>query len=204
MIFSVFAHIIAAYFLGSISPSILLSRAYDIKDPRTQGSGGTGATNVYRAHGAKMAGLTLLGDVFKTWITLLPLHYYAAPAWAIVPIGLALFIGHCYPIYHQFQGGKGVVVTATILLFMSSSIALFAYLVWGMMFLMFARVSVASLSSAILSTMVSISFLSPQEWTLLLFLTLAMIYMHRENLLRLREGRERRLFERPKRKIKDQ
>jgi glycerol-3-phosphate acyltransferase PlsY len=194
MIFSVIAHIIAAYFMGGITPSILLSRAYEWSDPRTQGSGSTGATNAYRVYGPRFALLTLLGDIGKTWLALLPLHYYAAPAWAIVPIGLAIFIGHCYPIYHQFQGGKGVAVSATLLLCMSVPIALFAFLVWVVTFLLCARASVSSLTAALLSTIVSISFLSPQEWMLLLLLTLSMCYTHRENLKRLLSGREDRLF----------
>ncbi len=100
--------VVAAYLLGSISSAILVCRIMGLPDPRTQGSNNPGATNVLRIGGKKAAAITLVGDCLKGLIPLLLAHGLAQEPAALAATGLAAFLGHLYPIFFGFQGGKGV------------------------------------------------------------------------------------------------
>src|SRR5687768_16599119 len=98
--------VIAAYLLGSISFAIVVSRLMGLPDPRSYGSKNPGATNVLRTGRTAAAVLTLAGDAAKGWLAAWLAGRYLPDAMALA--GLAAFIGHLYPVYHRFQGGKGV------------------------------------------------------------------------------------------------
>ena len=98
----------AGYLVGSIATAILVSRALGVADPRSGGSGNPGATNVLRLAGRKAAALTLAGDVLKGVVPVLVARAADLPPAVVALVGLAAFIGHLYPVYFGFQGGKGV------------------------------------------------------------------------------------------------
>src|SRR5471032_1580969 len=103
--------VIVAYLIGSISFAIVVSHAFGIADPRSYGSKNPGATNVLRSGKKIAAALTLLGDALKGWFAVTIAQYFAAElqldGLAIALVGLAAFLGHLYPLYFRFQGGKG-------------------------------------------------------------------------------------------------
>ena len=102
------ALLIIAYLLGSISSAILLSKLMGFKDPRSEGSNNPGATNVLRIAGKKAAFLTLVGDCLKGLIPVLAAHWLGFDSLVIALTAFAAFSGHCFPIFFNFQGGKGV------------------------------------------------------------------------------------------------
>jgi len=100
--------IVSAYLLGSIAFGIVVSRLFGLPDPRTVGSGNPGATNVLRSGKKLAAALTLLGDVVKGWLPVWLAMQSDMLMWVVAYVSLAVFIGHLYPIFYKFQGGKGV------------------------------------------------------------------------------------------------
>ena len=104
--------VVAAYLLGSISFAVLMSKAFGLADPRTYGSGNPGATNVLRSGKKAAAALTLLGDAAKGWVAVFIAIRFAphdvSGLWLVALVALAVFLGHLFPIFLRFQGGKGV------------------------------------------------------------------------------------------------
>jgi len=126
--------IVGAYLVGSIAFGILVSKLYGLPDPRTVGSGNIGATNVARS-GKKMAAvLTLLGDVFKGWFPVWIALQSGMLMWVVSGVGLAVFFGHLYPLYHGFKGGKGVATALGVMLAISSWLGLAALATWLVVF----------------------------------------------------------------------
>ncbi|MCB1799073.1 MAG: glycerol-3-phosphate acyltransferase, partial [Gammaproteobacteria bacterium] len=100
--------IIAAYLMGSISSAIVVCRLMGLPDPRTQGSNNPGATNVLRIGGRKAAAITLLGDSLKGFVPVALCHLLDRPEQTFAVVGAAAFLGHLYPVFFGFRGGKGV------------------------------------------------------------------------------------------------
>ncbi len=181
---------ILAYLLGSLSFAILLSRLFGTADPRAQGSGNPGATNMLRLAGRRMAMLTLLGDLLKG---LLPVLIAAAlglatqrQAW----IGLAAVIGHLYPLYFRFQGGKGVATAAGMLLGLYPPAALLAAAAWLLTFVLTRTSSLAALIATPL-TLPLLAWQRPEALLPMSALTVLIVWRHRGNLRDLFAGRER-------------
>ena len=111
--------VVAAYLLGSVSFAVVVSKAFDLPDPHEYGSGNPGATNVLRTGNKLAAVLTLVGDGVKGWLAVLLAEMARsaldAPEWVVPGAALAVFLGHLYPVFHQFKGGKGVSTAAGIL-----------------------------------------------------------------------------------------
>lgn len=105
-----------AYLVGSISSAIIVCRLMGLPDPREQGSGNPGATNVMRIGGKKAAAITFLGDFLKGLLPVLAAKFIGAPSILLAFVGLAAFIGHLYPVFFGFKGGKGVATSAGVLL----------------------------------------------------------------------------------------
>lgn len=179
-----------AYLLGSLSFAILLSRLAGGPDPRDSGSGNPGASNMLRLAGKKLAILTLLGDVSKG---LLPVLVAAAwhfniqqQAW----IGLAAVVGHLYPVYFRFRGGKGVATAAGMLLGLYPPAALLAVSAW---LLSFQLTRISSLA-ALIATPLTLPLLAWQQPGALLPMSALcglIVWRHRGNLRDLFAGRER-------------
>ncbi|MGY2292331.1 glycerol-3-phosphate 1-O-acyltransferase PlsY [Pseudomonas sp. SDO528_S397] len=181
---------IFAYLLGSLSFAILLSRLTGNPDPRMSGSGNAGATNMLRLAGKKLAVLTLFGDVCKG---LLPVLIATAcglslqqQAW----IGVCAVLGHLFPLYFRFRGGKGVATAAGMLLGIYPPAALLAILAWLLTFYLTRTSSLA----ALIATPLTLPLLAWQEPAALVpmsVLTLLIVWRHRGNLRDLFAGRER-------------
>jgi glycerol-3-phosphate acyltransferase PlsY len=179
-----------AYLLGSLSFAILLSRLAGGPDPRDGGSGNPGASNMLRLAGKKLAILTLLGDLSKGLLPVLvaaALHFnIQQQAW----IGLAAVIGHLYPVFFRFRGGKGVATAAGMLLGLYPPAALLAVGAW---LLSFQLTRISSLA-ALIATPLTLPLLAWQQPGALLPMSALcglIVWRHRGNLRDLFAGRER-------------
>ena len=183
--------IVAAYLLGSISFGILISRMFGLPDPRTVGSGNPGATNVLRS-GKKMAAvLTLLGDAFKGWFPVWLALQSGMLMWVVSVVGFAVFLGHLYPIYYRFKGGKGVATALGILLALSGWLGLAVLLAWVLVFAIWRYSSLAAIVAALLAPLFAYFLLPYDDYLLLtLAITVFLIWRHRSNIQKLLAGTE--------------
>jgi glycerol-3-phosphate acyltransferase PlsY len=182
---------ILAYFVGSISFGIVFSKLFKLKDPRSFGSKNIGATNVMRSGKKLPAVLTLLGDLLKGSLMIFIGQYLGFEKNEIFLVAGAVFLGHLFPIYHQFKGGKGVATAFGILLVIHSKVALMLLATWLFIFLI-TRISslsalIASIALPIMAYFMNtdIGFLS-----LCLFLSLLLIYRHKQNIQKLLQRQE--------------
>jgi acyl-phosphate glycerol-3-phosphate acyltransferase len=186
--------ILAAYLLGSISSAIIVCRLMGLPDPRTQGSNNPGATNVLRIGGKKAAAITLLGDSLKGLLPMLVGHALGADPSVLAGIGLAAFIGHLYPVFFGFKGGKGVATALGVQFGLYWPIGLCVAAVW----LFVARVLKISSLSGLISMALAPLFvwLFWDEKTLIgmqLIITGLLIWRHRSNIRNLLDGTEGRI-----------
>lgn len=183
--------VIAAYLLGSISFGILVSKAFGLPDPRTVGSGNPGATNVLRS-GKKLAALlTLLGDAAKGWLPVWLAQYYALPVEMVCWIAVAVFLGHLYPVFYRFKGGKGVATALGVLLAFSPLLAGLALLSWIVVFALTRFSSLAALTAAALAPGFAWLLLPQVGYIIVVFvLSLLLIWRHRSNIRKLLDGSE--------------
>ena len=183
--------IVAAYLLGSISFGILISRMFGLPDPRTVGSGNPGATNVLRS-GKKLAALlTLLGDAFKGWFPVWLALQSGMLMWVVSWVGFAVFLGHLYPLYYRFKGGKGVATALGVLLALSGWLGLAVLVVWIVVFAIWRYSSLAAIVAALLAPVVAYFLLPYQDYLLLtLVITVLLIWRHRSNIQKLLAGTE--------------
>ncbi|MFV3366609.1 glycerol-3-phosphate 1-O-acyltransferase PlsY [Pseudomonas sp. NY15435] len=181
---------ILAYLLGSLSFAVLLSRLFGTADPRASGSGNPGATNMLRLAGKKIAILTLLGDLAKGLLPVLIARMIGLSDVQQAWVGLAAVIGHLYPLYFNFRGGKGVATAAGMLLALYPPAALLAAVAWLVTFKLSRTSSLASL----VATPLTLPLLAWQEPSALLPMTVLtglIVWRHRSNLRDLIAGRER-------------
>ncbi|NVZ08355.1 glycerol-3-phosphate 1-O-acyltransferase PlsY [Allochromatium humboldtianum] len=186
--------IIAAYLLGSVSSAIIVCRLMGLPDPRTQGSNNPGATNVLRIGGKKAAAITLVGDSFKGLIPMLVGHALGAGPAVLAGIGLAAFIGHLYPVFFGFKGGKGVATALGVQFGLYWPIGLCVAAVW----LFVAKVLKISSLSGLISMALAPVFvwLFWDEKALIgmqLIITGLLIWRHRSNIRNLLDGTEDRI-----------
>ncbi len=178
------------YLLGSLSFAVLLSRLFGTADPRASGSGNPGATNMLRLAGKKIAILTLLGDLAKGLLPVLIARLLGLSDMQQAWVGLAAVIGHLYPLYFNFRGGKGVATAAGMLLALYPPAALLAAVAWLVTFKLSRTSSLASL----VATPLTLPLLAWQEPSALLPMTVLtglIVWRHRSNLRDLIAGRER-------------
>lgn len=184
-------YIVAAYLLGSVSFGILISRAFSLPDPRTVGSGNPGATNVLRSGNKTAAILTLLGDAAKGWLTVWLAMHYGLGQWLVCAIALAVFLGHLYPIYYGFKGGKGVATALGILLAISSWLGLCVLLTWLLAFAVWRYSSLSALIAAGMSPVYALLLAEQRAYALMAaVLALFMFWRHRSNIRNLLNGTE--------------
>jgi glycerol-3-phosphate acyltransferase PlsY len=179
-----------AYLLGSLSFAIVLSRLSGGPDPRASGSGNPGATNMFRVAGKRLAILTLVGDLLKGLLPVLVANLLDFNLQQQAWIGLAAVIGHLYPLYFNFRGGKGVATAAGMLLGLYPPAALLAVAAW---LLAFSLTRTSSLA-ALIATPLTLPLLAWQQPAALLpvcALTGLIVWRHRNNLRDLFAGRER-------------
>ncbi len=184
--------IILAYFIGSISFGILLSKIFKIQDPRSFGSKNPGATNVMRSGKKFVALLTLLGDMLKgTLVVLIAKYYLNFNDDQVLLIAAVVFIGHLFPVYYQFKGGKGVATALGVLLAIDSNIAILVLLIWLIVFLVSRISSLSAITAALCLPIIAFFMHIDQNFLWLsLFLSMFLIYRHKENIKNLLEKKE--------------
>lgn len=182
--------ILFSYLVGSIPTGVIVSKFLG-KDPRQGGSGNIGATNVMRTVGKGAGAITLVGDMVKGAIpVLLVSRVYPDPA-LISIAAFAAFLGHLYPIFLSFKGGKGVATAAGIFLVLSPLSFFLAVLVFGVVVVKTRYVSLASLSAGgAMPLFISLFSASKTYIILAIFVAILILYRHRDNIQRLIEGRE--------------
>src|SRR5215813_3250680 len=189
------AVIVGAYLIGSVSFAVVASKLYGLPDPHEYGSGNPGATNVLRTGNKAAAALTLAGDGAKGWLAVV-LSQYAAPAFGapdgtVPAAALAVFLGHLFPIFHGFAGGKGVATAAGIMLAVSWPLTLGLGVVWLVMAFGFKISSLAALTVALLAPIGAFYRFgnTPTAWIWVPIAAL-LFWRHRSNIRKLITGSE--------------
>lgn len=194
---------VLAYLMGSLSFAVIVSRLMGLSDPRTFGSKNPGATNVLRSGSKKAAILTLLLDAVKGWLPLMLVKWFGQPFGladgTLAMVGLAAFLGHVFPVFFSFKGGKGVATALGVLLGLNGWLGLAAALIWLFMAWAFRFSSLASITSALLAPVVYVMG-SDALWDMsksvalaVTVMALMLLYRHAENINRLIKGTESRL-----------
>ncbi len=186
--------LVAAYLLGSISFAVVTSRAFGIADPRTYGSGNPGATNVLRSGKKLAAALTLLGDAAKGWVAVVLAKHLALGDVQVALIALAVFLGHLFPVFLKFKGGKGVATALGVLLALNAWLGLAALATWLLIALVFRLSSLAALTAAFLAPIYAALLGMPCGWVWAsVAMSLLLIWRHKRNIRNLLAGQESRI-----------
>ena len=185
------AWIIAAYLIGSISFGIIFSKLFSLPDPRTVGSGNIGATNIARSGKKLPAILTLLGDAFKGWLPVWLALQTDMLMWVVAAVGLAVFFGHLYPIYHKFKGGKGVATALGVMLAVSGWLALACLITWVIVFAISRISSLSAIVAAALSPIYAWFLLPYKNYVMMvLVMSVMLVWRHKSNIQKLLAGTE--------------
>lgn len=188
--------IIIAYCIGSISSAIVVCKLMGLPDPRKEGSCNPGATNVLRIGGKKAAVITLIGDLLKGFIPVFAAKLYGFDTLSLSLITFAAFIGHLYPVFFKFQGGKGVATALGCLLALAWPLALAVTLTWLLVAIIFRYSSLAAIVTALLAPIYAF-FLTNWNYTILsIIMSLLLLYRHKKNISNLCHGKEKKMFKR--------
>ena len=194
---------VVAYLVGSLSFAVIVSRAMGLNDPRTYGSKNPGATNVLRSGSKAAAVVTLLLDAFKGWLPVMLVKWFGEPYGlgdgTVALVGLAAFVGHLFPVFFRFVGGKGVATALGVLLAISGILGLATAATWLVVAYAFRYSSLASLVAALFAPVYYI-FGDGVAWAMDKYILLAiavmsllLVWRHAENIGRLVKGTESRL-----------
>ncbi len=194
---------LAGYLIGSLSFAVIVSRFMGLNDPRTFGSKNPGATNVLRSGNKAAAILTLLLDAAKGWLPVVLVKWYG-PAFGLgdgtmAMVGLAAFLGHVFPVFFKFEGGKGVATALGVLLGFSAWLGLATALIWLVMAVVFRYSSLASITAALMAPVVYVLgdgglwVMSKSVVLGVALMSLFLLYRHAENINRLIKGTESKL-----------
>jgi glycerol-3-phosphate acyltransferase PlsY len=190
---------LVGYLLGSIPFAVVVSKAFGLADPRSHGSGNPGATNVLRTGHKTAAVLTLLGDALKGWFAVWLATHLGAGALAIAAAGTGAFLGHLFPLFLRFKGGKGVATALGVLAGFSGSLALVAAGAWLLTALLTRYSSLAALVAAIAAPIAAGFLIERIEIvTAVAIMSGLLIWRHRPNIQRLFAGTEPRIGKRTK------
>ena len=190
--------IIAAYLIGSLSFAVIVSKYYGMDDPRTYGSGNPGATNVLRSGKKKAAALTLLGDAVKGLVAVIlarclqdALDLSDA---TIALVAIAALVGHMWPIFFNFKGGKGVATALGVLLALSPATALLCALIWLVMAFGFKVSSLAALVATVCAPIFAFFMMPHASWAwATVFIATLVLYRHKSNIQNLLQGKESKI-----------
>jgi glycerol-3-phosphate acyltransferase PlsY len=182
---------LGAYLLGSLSAAIILCKLLGLPDPRTQGSRNPGATNVLRIAGKKTAALVLLGDMLKGLIPVVVARALDAEPHIVAAVGLAAFLGHLYPLFFGFHGGKGVATALGVLLGSIWPVALATAATWLLMAKVFRISSLAAIAAAAAAPFYAWLFAeSTPLLVMVCVISIMLLWRHRTNIQRLLGGAE--------------
>lgn len=186
--------IIFAYLLGSISSAILVCRLMGLPDPRTTGSRNPGTTNVLRLGSKPAAVITLLGDMLKGLLPMLLAQFLEAEPMALAGAGLAAFLGHLYPVFFHFQGGKGVATALGVFLGYAWLVGLAIIATWLLVALL-SRISSLSALTAFLLAPLYVWWLAPSLEMILaaVIITLMLLWRHHDNIRKIIAGTESKM-----------
>jgi len=183
--------IVTAYLLGSISSAIIVCRLMGLPDPRSQGSNNPGATNVLRIGGKKPAAITLFGDTLKGFIPVLVANLMEAEGNTLAAVAMAVFLGHLYPIFFRFQGGKGVATALGVQFGLSWMIGGAVAAVW--LFMAYV-IKISSLSALVSMALAPVIIWLVTDSTILtimsVVMTILLFWRHRSNIQKLITGDE--------------
>jgi len=185
---------LAAYLFGSISTAVLIARAMGLQDPREVGSRNPGATNILRYGGKTAAVLTLIGDILKGVIPVLIARALAADAVIITLCGFAAFLGHLFPVFFSFRGGKGVATALGVWFALNPWVGLALLATWILMALLFRYSSLAALTASAAAPLY-VAWLSPGTPYLatMIVMSAILIFRHRSNIRNLIAGTETKI-----------
>ncbi|HZW24413.1 MAG TPA: glycerol-3-phosphate 1-O-acyltransferase PlsY [Gallionella sp.] len=190
--------VIAAYLIGSISFAVLMSKAFGLADPRTYGSGNPGATNVLRSGKKAAAVLTLLGDAAKGWVAVfaaIELAPHDGQGLLMVAlVSLAVFLGHVFPVFLKFKGGKGVATALGVLLALSGWLGLAVLATWLLVAVVFRYSSLAALVAAVGAPIYAmVLILRPELVFAVAIMSMLLIWRHKGNIQNLLTGKESKI-----------
>ena len=186
--------VVFAYLLGSLSAAIITCKLMGLPDPRSEGSRNPGATNVLRYGGKKAAAITLFGDMLKGLLPVLLARVANADDSVVAATAMAAFLGHLYPLFFGFHGGKGVATALGVLLGVSWPVAIALLLTWLVMARIFKISSLSALTAAVLSPAYMWLFEPGNVFiSLSIAIALLLLWRHRSNIQRLLAGREEKI-----------
>ena len=199
---------LAAYLLGSLSFAVIVTRVMGLSDPRTYGSKNPGATNVLRSGSKAAAIITLLLDAVKGWLPVVLVRWFGEPygleEGTMALVGLAAFLGHLWPVFFRFEGGKGVATALGVLLGISGWLGLATLLTWIIVAFFFRYSSLASLAAAVFAPLYYVLFggvvwyMDARVGVAIAVMSGLLAWRHQENIKRLMAGTESRLGSRKK------
>ncbi|WIM04576.1 MAG: glycerol-3-phosphate 1-O-acyltransferase PlsY [Candidatus Nitricoxidivorans perseverans] len=181
------------YLLGSLPFAVIVSKSFGLADPRSFGSGNPGATNVLRTGNKAAAALTLLGDAAKGWFAMLLAAKIGGGDTAIAIAGLAAFLGHVFPVFLKFRGGKGVATALGVLAGFSGWLALACAAVWVAIAFTFRYSSLAALAAAAVAPLAAWAIVGREVAIAVLTMSLLLAWRHKTNLKKLLAGTESRI-----------
>jgi acyl phosphate:glycerol-3-phosphate acyltransferase len=195
--------VIAAYLVGSLSFAVIVSRAMGLADPRSYGSGNPGATNVLRSGNKAAALLTLALDALKGYVPVVAAVLLAERfGWGdatVALVGLAAFVGHLWPVFFRFHGGKGVATAAGVLFAFNWQLGLFTLVSWGLIAFFFRYASLASLVAAVFAPFFQLLIWGADAFLVAILVMCALlVWRHQGNIRKLLAGTESKLGQKAK------
>jgi glycerol-3-phosphate acyltransferase PlsY len=188
-----FIAIIIAYLLGSVSSSIVLAKLFHFPDPRTVGSGNAGASNILRTVGKNQAVVVLIGDVLKGLLAVGIARLFGVYGFGLAFVALAAVVGHVYPVFFKFRGGKGVATAIGAILGLSLFVGILLIIVWVAIAFLLRLASLASLAAAICAPIFILMFSWSAYFIPVLLITVLIVWKHWDNIERLRAGTENKI-----------
>jgi glycerol-3-phosphate acyltransferase PlsY len=185
--------IFAAYMLGSVSSAIVVCYLFGKGDPRTQGSGNPGATNVLRIAGPLAAGIVLVFDIMKGTLSVYVAFLLGVDAISIGVVAIAACLGHMFPIFFKFKGGKGVATALGCLIALGFNWAGLLLGIWVLMVIVTGYSSLAAIVTVTIAPIYTL-FFKPEYMYSVLMLSVMIIWQHRANIWRLLHGKESKIW----------
>ncbi len=194
MILSVFL-IVMSYFVGSICSAVIVCRLFNLPDPRTEGSRNPGATNVLRLAGKKYASIVFFIDFLKGTIPVVIAQFFNVTPLVLSLVMLSAVLGHIYPAFFNFKGGKGVATAIGALVGLNLIVGTLAIATWLLVAHFFRYSSLASMITVVLAPFYAL-FITHQQniFPFLMFMAFVIIFKHRNNITRLMDGNEPKVF----------